>query len=95
MALARFVASGKGVKPNVLLTSFAPIFGKPQVCSPNVRQFALSASRNASAGNHVTLWNAERVLSAALLGVVPFGIMFPSFTGDTLIAVSVVMHQHW
>ncbi|XP_035791991.1 succinate dehydrogenase [ubiquinone] cytochrome b small subunit, mitochondrial-like [Anopheles albimanus] len=95
MALARFVASGKGVKPNVLLTSFAPIIGKPQVCSPNVRQFALSASRNASAGNHVTLWNAERVLSAALLGVVPFGIMFPSFTGDTLIAVSVVMHQHW
>uniref|UniRef100_A0A2M4AHU1 Succinate dehydrogenase [ubiquinone] cytochrome b small subunit n=1 Tax=Anopheles triannulatus TaxID=58253 RepID=A0A2M4AHU1_9DIPT len=95
MALARFIAAGKGGNPHMLLSSFPTTLAKSPVYSPNVRRFALSASRNSSAGNHVTLWNAERVVSAALLGVVPFGIMFPSFTGDTLIAVSVVMHQHW
>ncbi|XP_055607911.1 succinate dehydrogenase [ubiquinone] cytochrome b small subunit, mitochondrial [Uranotaenia lowii] len=68
----------------------------PSSLANSLRQFSATPIRRAAAtGNHVTLWNAERALSVALLGVLPIGLMFPSQAGDALIAVSIVMHSHW
>lgn len=86
-----------------LLRSAAPsaprtLLAKPSTSNAvvSLRQFAVTPARRAAAGgSHVTLWNAERALSVGLLGVIPVGLMFPSQAGDALIAISVVMHQHW
>lgn len=68
----------------------------PSLSVAALRQFSASPiRRSAATGNHVTLWNAERALSVGLLGILPVGLMFPSQAGDALIAVSIVMHQHW
>ncbi|KXJ71783.1 succinate dehydrogenase [ubiquinone] cytochrome b small subunit, mitochondrial [Aedes albopictus] len=68
----------------------------PSLALASLRQFTASPVRRAAAtGNHVTLWNAERALSVALLGILPVGLMFPSQAGDALMAVSIVMHQYW
>lgn len=56
----------------------------------------MTAARKAAAGsNHAPLWTAERLVSVALLGILPAAIAFPSKTLDTLLAISVVMHAHW
>uniref|UniRef100_A0A182NFY7 Succinate dehydrogenase [ubiquinone] cytochrome b small subunit n=1 Tax=Anopheles dirus TaxID=7168 RepID=A0A182NFY7_9DIPT len=61
-----------------------------------MRNLTVSSARFADAhDNHVMLWSAERVLSVGLLCVIPVGIMFPSKIGDTLMAISIVNHQHW
>lgn len=68
----------------------------PSVGITSLRQFSASPIRRAAAtGNHVTLWNAERALSVALIGILPVGLMFPSQAGDALMAISIVMHQYW
>lgn len=68
----------------------------PSVGIASWRQFSASPIRKAAAtGNHVTLWNAERALSVALIGILPVGLMFPSQAGDALMAISIVMHQYW
>uniref|UniRef100_A0A182WW66 Succinate dehydrogenase [ubiquinone] cytochrome b small subunit n=1 Tax=Anopheles quadriannulatus TaxID=34691 RepID=A0A182WW66_ANOQN len=100
MAFARTLVSGQSAAlPRVAMFTgslVAPAARKAQpLASSTVRHFAVSPVRCSSGGSHVTLWNAERALSVALLGVIPVGLMFPSQVGDTLIAVSVVMHQHW
>uniref|UniRef100_A0A182K2H4 Succinate dehydrogenase [ubiquinone] cytochrome b small subunit n=1 Tax=Anopheles christyi TaxID=43041 RepID=A0A182K2H4_9DIPT len=100
LAFARsLVASQSSALPRMpLLTAslLSPVARKAQpLISTTVRNFAVSPVRCSSGGSHVTLWNAERALSVALLGVIPVGLMFPSQVGDTLIAVSIVMHQHW
>uniref|UniRef100_A0A0A1XHK1 Succinate dehydrogenase [ubiquinone] cytochrome b small subunit n=1 Tax=Zeugodacus cucurbitae TaxID=28588 RepID=A0A0A1XHK1_ZEUCU len=60
------------------------------------RTFSLSSPKMAAAkGNHVPLWTAERLISLALLGVVPAAFIYPSQTLDALLAVSVVLHSHW
>lgn len=62
----------------------------------SIRQISLTATRQAAAGsNHAGLWTVERVVSAALLAVIPAALLFPSKTLDTLLAISVVMHAHW
>lgn len=52
-------------------------------------------NRSAEGGNHVTLWTAERALSLGLLGLIPIAFIVPSQGADALLAVSIVMHQHW
>ncbi|XP_017471969.1 PREDICTED: succinate dehydrogenase [ubiquinone] cytochrome b small subunit, mitochondrial [Rhagoletis zephyria] len=60
------------------------------------RSFSLSAAKMAAAkGNHTPLWTAERLISLALLGVVPGAFIYPSQTLDALLAISVVLHSHW
>jgi len=61
----------------------------------NVRPISVSPVRQSASGNHVTLWQAERLLSIGMLGIVPFSLACPSQTGDYLLAVSLVMHSHW
>ncbi|XP_064470702.1 succinate dehydrogenase [ubiquinone] cytochrome b small subunit, mitochondrial-like [Ornithodoros turicata] len=56
----------------------------------------LTAIRSTSAdASHVAVWKAERLLSAALLGIVPGAFLFPCPAMDYLLAASVTMHIHW
>uniref|UniRef100_A0A1Q3FG07 Succinate dehydrogenase [ubiquinone] cytochrome b small subunit n=2 Tax=Culex tarsalis TaxID=7177 RepID=A0A1Q3FG07_CULTA len=93
-------SSARTAAPSGIASASRALLAKPtspvSAATTSLRYFALSsARRSAATGSHVTLWNAERALSVGLLGVIPVGIMFPSQVGDALIAVSVVMHQHW
>uniref|UniRef100_A0A1B0BXM3 Succinate dehydrogenase [ubiquinone] cytochrome b small subunit n=1 Tax=Glossina palpalis gambiensis TaxID=67801 RepID=A0A1B0BXM3_9MUSC len=63
---------------------------------PFTRTIALSSPRlSAAGGNHTTLWTLERVVSLALLGVIPAAFLVPSQTLDALMAVSLVLHSRW
>ncbi|XP_058122402.1 succinate dehydrogenase [ubiquinone] cytochrome b small subunit, mitochondrial-like [Anopheles ziemanni] len=80
----------------ILRRSFGKAGRIPQRLENVARYVSVSAVRNSTNGkNYATLWTAERALSLALLGIVPVGLLFPSQVGDTLMAVSIVMHQHW
>jgi hypothetical protein len=62
----------------------------------NMKQFSLSAKRMAGQGHdHTKLWTAEKALSASLLGIVPAAFLIPSQFMDCLLAIAVVMHNHW
>uniref|UniRef100_A0A182INE2 Succinate dehydrogenase [ubiquinone] cytochrome b small subunit n=1 Tax=Anopheles atroparvus TaxID=41427 RepID=A0A182INE2_ANOAO len=93
---ARSITMGKAIRSPLYLASLQldPVV-KTKSFSNTMQRFAFSPVRYSSGGSHVTLWSAERALSLALLGVIPVGLTFPSLVGDTLMAVSVVMHQHW
>jgi succinate dehydrogenase (ubiquinone) membrane anchor subunit len=43
----------------------------------------------------VTLWQAERVLSVGLLGLVPAALLVPTQATDYLVSLAIVMHFHW
>ncbi|KAF0308354.1 Succinate dehydrogenase [ubiquinone] cytochrome b small subunit, mitochondrial [Amphibalanus amphitrite] len=59
----------------------------------------LSVSRPALssqlAEDHVKHWNAERLLTVGLLGVLPVAFTFPSPALDYAVALSVAVHSHW
>lgn len=48
-----------------------------------------------SHGDHVTLWTAERALSAVMVPIVPLAFAFPSPTMDYLLAFTFALHSHW
>lgn len=50
---------------------------------------------SAVGSNHTALWTIERVVSLALLGVIPAAFVMPSQTMDAIMAVSLVLHSHW
>lgn len=50
--------------------------------------------RNMSS-DHGKLWTLEKLLSLALLGIVPAAFICPNFILDNLLAVAVVLHFHW
>lgn len=61
-----------------------------------MKPFSLSAKQMASQGHdHTKLWAAEKALSASLLGIIPLAFLIPSQFMDYLLAVAVVMHNHW
>lgn len=41
------------------------------------------------------LWQAERLLSLGMLGIVPIALVAPSQPIEYLVAVSLVVHSHW
>lgn len=41
------------------------------------------------------LWQAERVLSLGLLGLVPAALIAPSEATDYLVSLAIVLHFHW
>ncbi|RWS15846.1 succinate dehydrogenase [ubiquinone] cytochrome b small subunit: mitochondrial-like protein [Dinothrombium tinctorium] len=45
--------------------------------------------------SHSKLWTAERVLSAALIAVMPASFFVPLPAMDYLFALSVIVHIHW
>ncbi|CAD7084273.1 unnamed protein product [Hermetia illucens] len=61
----------------------------------NIRTISTTAPVRSSGGSHSGLWTAERALSVGLIGVIPAALAFPSQGLDALMAVSIVMHQHW
>ncbi|CAH1390477.1 unnamed protein product [Nezara viridula] len=60
-----------------------------------VRHFSITQPKLSGHGDHSKLWVYERYVSAALLGIVPLGLMMPNILFDLLIAVASVMHMHW
>ena len=48
-----------------------------------------------SHGNHVTLWTAERALSAVMVPLIPLAFAVPSPTLDYLLAFTFALHSHW
>ncbi|XP_014274063.1 succinate dehydrogenase [ubiquinone] cytochrome b small subunit, mitochondrial [Halyomorpha halys] len=60
-----------------------------------VRHFSVTKPQLSGHGDHSKLWVYERYVSAALLGIVPLGLMMPNVLFDLLIAVAGVMHMHW
>ena len=74
----------------------APLLSQSGIILKNVKQFSLSAKQMAAPGHdHTKLWTAEKVLSASLLGIIPTAFLIPSQFMDYLLAISVVMHNHW
>jgi len=49
-----------------------------------------------STGDHVKLWTAERILSAALVPIIPMAIIMPCTPLlDYLVAFGLTVHSHW
>ena len=64
--------------------------------TPAARSISLTAPRfSAEGGNHATIWNIERGLILAMMGIIPAAFISPSQTMDSLLAVAIVIHQHW
>jgi succinate dehydrogenase (ubiquinone) membrane anchor subunit len=73
-----------------------PSVSQSGVIVQNVKPFSLSAKQMAGHGHdHSKLWTAEKVLSASLLGIIPAAFVIPSQFMDYLLAISIVMHNHW
>lgn len=60
----------------------------------NAKQLSLSAKQMAQ-HDHTKLWTAEKAVSASLLGIVPAAFLVPSQFMDYLLAITIVMHNHW
>uniref|UniRef100_A0A6M2DI86 Succinate dehydrogenase [ubiquinone] cytochrome b small subunit n=1 Tax=Xenopsylla cheopis TaxID=163159 RepID=A0A6M2DI86_XENCH len=68
----------------------------PCLQKPLVRNISLTRPvRAAACADHTPIWKAERLLSAALLGVIPLALFFPNFWLDSLMAIALVAHSHW
>lgn len=52
-------------------------------------------STSSTAHDHTKLWVAEKVVSAALLAVIPAAFILPSKAMDHALALSLVVHIHW
>jgi len=52
-------------------------------------------SADGKAHSHVGIWKLERVLSAAMLPLIPAALAVPNAALDTIVAVTIVMHNHW
>ena len=44
---------------------------------------------------HSKHWNMERILSAALLGVIPVSLLLENQITDHILAVSLILHSYW
>jgi len=59
------------------------------------QQVGVPARASSSHGSHVELWTAEKVLSGALIPIIPLAFMFPCGIMDYLLAFSLTVHGHW
>lgn len=60
------------------------------------KYFNTTAVRHSAAGHdHVGIWKVERVLSAALVPLIPAALAMPNPVLDTLVGLIIVMHTHW
>lgn len=61
-----------------------------------LRPISTSQSHKAAVtGDHVRLWQAERIGSVILIGLLPACVLFDSPIIDASLAVIMVMHSHW
>lgn len=68
----------------------------PGMLQQNIKQFSPSPKNMASQGHdHSRLWTIERAVALGLLGLVPTAFLFPSPILDNILAIVVVMHNHW
>jgi len=80
----------KGQETKSLLSSLAVSGG----CATG-GNVGLAKRLMSSTGDHVTLWTAERILSAALVPVIPLALIMPCAPLDVLMAFGLAIHSHW
>jgi len=74
------------------------LYGKNRVGQLGVtatKNIVLIPKRFSSGGDHVKLWTAEKVVSAAFLPILPLAFLFPSAGLDYLLAFAMTIHSHW
>jgi len=69
-----------------------PATGEAQLLS---KTSSMQVQKRSSSDNHVTLWTAERILSGALVPLVPLAFVMPSAGLEYLIAFGLTLHSHW
>ena len=54
-------------------------------------------TRQSSSVSHASSshWNAERILSLALLGIIPGALLMENQVGDFVLATSLILHSWW
>ncbi|KAJ9589725.1 hypothetical protein L9F63_017064 [Diploptera punctata] len=68
----------------------------PGAMMQKAKTFSLSPKNMSSHGHdHSKMWTIERAVAVSMLGIVPTAFLFPSGLMDTILAVVVVMHNHW
>jgi hypothetical protein len=81
------------------MLSLAPLVGTSTPSSPSTLQssslVAQSKRLMSASGHHVTLWTAERLLSAALVPIIPAALLMPCAPLDYLMAFGLTIHSHW
>ena len=82
---------------NQKLISQCNIAAQPIAVPALAKQFSTTSIRlgDHKDHNHVNIWRLERLLSVALVPLVPAALIAPSQTLDTLCAIIIVMHTHW
>ncbi|XP_046593270.1 succinate dehydrogenase [ubiquinone] cytochrome b small subunit, mitochondrial isoform X1 [Neodiprion lecontei] len=90
---ASFIAQKYTTAPKLTATSLM-LNSVPQLNL--VRSIATSQRHCAPiTGDHVRLWQAERVTSAILIGLLPACILLENPFVDVTLSVFMVMHSHW
>ena len=80
------------IKPNTPFISQS----QPSTLLQNVQQFSVTSKNMAGQGHdHSRLWTIERGVALGLLGLVPVAFIFPSTFMDNILAITIVMHNHW
>ncbi|BES98720.1 succinate dehydrogenase [Nesidiocoris tenuis] len=72
---------------------------RPLLLANKLESFSVTpavSSRGAhDAHDHSKIWTLERLLSIALMPIVPLGVLYPNILFDLLISVATTMHVHW
>lgn len=72
-----------------------PFLTKPTSLVSVVPQRFCATNVSSHSENHTPVWNAERLLSAGLIGVMPLSFMIKSPVMDYALALAMVLHIHW
>ncbi|XP_003387088.1 PREDICTED: succinate dehydrogenase [ubiquinone] cytochrome b small subunit, mitochondrial-like [Amphimedon queenslandica] len=88
-ALCRGSLSPMWTKPLPSINVLAMSSPKKQLMS---RSLSTSTVAKSSSGKH---WFSERIVSVAIMGLIPAGLMYPNPIIDYSIAVLLPLHIHW
>ncbi len=72
-----------------------PAVSESQLLSKTSNVSTIVSKRQSSSGDHVTLWTAERILSGALVPLIPLAALAPSQPVEYLLAFIITLHSHW
>ncbi|XP_053201291.1 succinate dehydrogenase [ubiquinone] cytochrome b small subunit, mitochondrial-like [Panonychus citri] len=81
---------------NRIISRFPRYFlNNPRILSNSIPSRLCATNVGSHSENHTPVWNAERLLSAGLIGVMPLSFMLQSPIMDYPLALSMVLHIHW
>ncbi|XP_012267077.2 succinate dehydrogenase [ubiquinone] cytochrome b small subunit, mitochondrial [Athalia rosae] len=104
--LVRSAVAVQGINPHFssLLAqkhTIAPSFSSKLIVKPLLQPNLLRSIttspllRTPVTGDHVRLWQVERVTSAVLIGLLPACVILQNPVVDSTLALLMVMHSHW